>query len=80
MLPASIPINAASSEEAAPCSDGRSIVRDGVTNLLKHVRDDLKFRQKNQGYGRMYFIIGSSRSKGSEIGAGVKVRSRYFIW
>ena len=31
-----------------------------------HVSDDLKFRKKNQGYARMYFIIGSSRSKGSE--------------
>ena len=40
---------------------------------------DLKLRQKNQGYGRRYFIIGSSRSKGSEIGAAVKARSGYFM-
>ena len=47
-------------------------------SIYVYMSDALKFRQKNQGYGRMYFIIGSSRSKGSEIGAGVKARSRCF--
>ena len=37
-----------------------------------HMSDDLKLRQKNQGYGRRYFIIGSGRSKGSEKGPEIK--------